>query len=218
MRISKLLASASATALLAGAALIGLPGTAQAQAPSVTVTPNENLKGGDEIDVVATGFPPSTSVAIGICQTGRVAGGPGDCAAAKDGGAVLEVSDASGQATATLVVPEGPSGNTVPPIYDCGPNDPCSVSVAAISGDGEAVTVDLNYAAAAAPADDPADEPADEPAAPVEGATTGGTADAIAETGPRETLIIGLVGLALFQLGLMFAVRAVRSVPRRIAS
>lgn len=214
MRLNKLIAGAGASALTAAVVLLGAPGAAHAQ-QALEVTPNANLSGGDTIDVVATGLPPNTSVAIGICQKGRPAEGPGDCAAAKDGHAVLEVSDDDGRASATLVVVEGPSGNTAGEPYDCGANDPCVVSAAAISGDGEAITVDLNYAAAAeaAASDEPADTD-DAAAAPVDATA----ADELSETGPRETLITALVGLALLQLGLVLAVRAVRSVPRRTAA
>jgi len=41
--------------------------------------------------------------------------------------------------------------------------------------------------------------------------------DGLPETGPRETLMLALVGFGLLQLGLVFAVRANRSAPRRSA-
>jgi LPXTG-motif cell wall-anchored protein len=38
---------------------------------------------------------------------------------------------------------------------------------------------------------------------------------ALPKTGPKETAILALFGLALFQIGLIFAVRAARATPRR---
>lgn len=211
MGFKKLLAGASASAFVAAAALIGLPGTAQA-APSIEVTPNQNLKGGDEVDVSVSGMPASASIAVGICQKGRPSGGPGDCAAAKDGHSVLAVSDADGNVSATLVVPEGASGNTAAPFYDCGPNDPCVVAASSIGGeDGAKVEVDLNYASAAAeaPADEP--EPETDAGAGAGAGNAAGDEGELSQTGPRETLIIALVGFALFQIGLVFAVRGARA-------
>lgn len=49
------------------------------------------------------------------------------------------------------------------------------------------------------------------------GATTAADTGSLPKTGPRETALIALVGLAIFQLGLIVAVRAARATPRRIS-
>jgi len=49
------------------------------------------------------------------------------------------------------------------------------------------------------------------------GATTAADTGSLPKTGPRETALIALVGLAIFQVGLIVAVRAARATPRRIS-
>lgn len=49
------------------------------------------------------------------------------------------------------------------------------------------------------------------------GATTAADTGSLPKTGPGETALIALVGLAIFQLGLIVAVRAARATPRRIS-
>jgi len=48
------------------------------------------------------------------------------------------------------------------------------------------------------------------------GAAPTGTTTALPKTGPRETALVGFAGLLLLQIGLIFAVRAARSSPRRM--
>jgi len=218
----RLIAGAAASAFLASAALVGLTaGPAQA-APKMTVTPNQNLKGGDKISVEVTGMPPSTAVAVGICKVGRAASGAGDCAAGKTGASRLLATDGSGKVSTTLVVIEGPAQNTKAPKYDCDADNPCEVRASTIGGEVVEVAVKLNYAAAkGAAADEPAaDDPADEPAAEDTSDAGAAAADddaALSTTGPRETAIMALVGFVLFQIGLVFAVRSHRAAPRRSA-
>lgn len=49
------------------------------------------------------------------------------------------------------------------------------------------------------------------------GSTTAADTGSLPKTGPRETALIALAGLAIFQLGLIVAVRAARATPRRIS-
>jgi len=49
------------------------------------------------------------------------------------------------------------------------------------------------------------------------GSTPTGTTTALPKTGPRETALVGFAGLLLLQIGLIFAVRAVRASPRRMS-
>jgi hypothetical protein len=223
MGVKRLLAGATASAFLASAALIGLTAGPAHAAPKMTVTPNQGVKGGDKIQVKVTGMPASTAVAVGICKIGRAATGPGDCVASKTGGSALLATDASGTVSTTLTVVEGPAQNSTPPKYDCGPSDPCEVRASTIGGDVVEVGVKLNYAGgkAAAPKTEEkapaAPAPADTGSDTDSGAAAADDDAALSTTGPRETAIIALVGFALFQLGLVFAVRSHRASPRRAA-
>src|SRR6478735_85635 len=142
MRIKKVFAFAGVVVVFAGAAVIGLAGPAAA-APSITVTPNSDLKDGDKVQVTVSGFSPSAPVAVGVCPTGRPLKGSGDCGPSKKGASKLLSADASGKASATLTVIEGTLGNLTPPKASC---PPCSISAANIAKPGETATTKLNYA------------------------------------------------------------------------
>ena len=206
MTIKKLLATAGAVALIATGAVIGA-GPAQA-APSVTVTPNSNLKGGQTVTVTYEGYSPSSPIAVGVCPTSRIdkISGPGDCGRSKNGHSKLTTSDASGKGTAQITIPEGALGQANPPAEKC---PPCSIGVTNIAKSTETANVALEYGGA-----DPT------PIATATGGTGGGNGGTgnngrLVNTGPRETAITALIGFGLLQLGLVFAIRAHRSAPRR---
>jgi len=205
MGAKRLLAGAGAVAMVASAAMFGLTApAAHAAGQTMTVTPNTNLKGGDIVTVTVTGFSPNAPVAIGVCPTGRKVTGPGDCGRSKNGNSQLTTSDASGKSTTKITIPEGALGNGTPPAATC---PPCSMGATNIAKATETVVVDLKYASASSGS------------AKTVKTTVVKTkaAKALAKTGPRETMIMALIGFALFQVGLVFAVRATRSAPRRSA-
>ena len=212
MSFKKFLAGVGAVALIGGGALIGAS-PAQA-APSVTVTPNSNLKGGDVVTVTYEGFSPNAPVAVGVCPTDRIeagkVSGPGDCGRSKNGHSKLTTADASGKGTAQITVPEGALGNATPPAAKC---PPCSIGLTNIGNAAEKVNVKLNYAGAGGEA--AAAKP--KAKAPEAKAPAAAEPKALAKTGPRETIITALVGFVMLQIGLVFAVRAHRSSPRRAA-
>ena len=181
--------------------------------PIVTVTPNQALRDGDRVQVNVTGMPPSTPLAIGICQVGRPATGPGDCADSTLSNATLAQSDPAGNASAVLRVFVGPARNSTAPQFRCGPQHPCEVRVSTLGGAAEAVATErLNYAGA------PGDPAPQAPAS--EDGSGGGAADdeaVLGETGLRDVIVLSLVGVLLVQIGLVLRFRGVRSprAPRR---
>ena len=201
MGVKKLLAGAGAVAMFTAAAVIGLSGTAQAAGQTVTVTPNANLKGGQVVTVTYSGFSPNAPVAVGVCPTPRINNikGPGDCGRSKNGASKLTTADASGKGTAQITIPEGALGNATPPAAKC---PPCSMGGTNIAKAAETATVELNYGSGDRGAVPP---PKKNPP------------PKLGNTGPRETMIMALIGFGLLQLGLVFAVRASRSTPRRTA-
>ena len=207
MTMKQLLAGAGAIALIGAGALIGAS-PAQA-APSVTVTPNSNLKGGDVVTVTYQGFSPNAPVAVGVCPTPRIdkITGPGDCGRSKNGHSKLTTADASGKGTAQITIPQGKLDNATPPAATC---PPCSIGLTNIGNQAEKANVELKYASAGGNA---APEP--KAKAPDDSAAPPAEPKELVQTGPRETLITALIGFSLFQLGLMFADRAHRSSPRR---
>lgn len=209
MGVKKLLAGTGAVALFASAAVIGIAvSPAQAAGQTITVTPNTGLKGGQVVSVTYSGFSPNAPVALGVCPTGRAVKGPGDCGRSKNGNSKLTTADASGKGTAQITVPEGALGNATPPAAKC---PPCSMGATNISNAAETANVELKYATAGGAA-----KAATTPKTTTPKAATAPKA-ALAKTGPRETMIMALVGFALLQVGLVFAVRANRSAPRRSA-
>jgi hypothetical protein len=218
MRIAqRFLAVGAAVALATGGLLAATASPAQA-APQMTISPSGPFKDGDKVTVTMSGFSPNAPVAVGLIPAARYpAEGPGDACAGKLGCSKLTVADASGNLTAELVIVEGPIENSKAPAESCGPEDACVIGAANINQGTETVKVDIEYAAAAAPA------PV-EPAAPTssggESSASPDTADsgALPQTGPRETAIAALLGIAVFQVGLILAVRSMRRTPRRIPS
>ena len=202
MTVKKLLAAAGAVAMFAGAAVIGISAPAQAAGQTMTVTPNTNLKGGQIVTVTYTGFSPNAPIAVGVCPTGRKVTGPGDCGRSKNGASKLTTADAAGNGSAQITIPQGALGNATPPAAKC---PACSMGATNISKATETVTVDLNYASTK------------QNVTPTKKPKPGGNNGSLPITGPKETAIMALIGFALVQMGVMFAVRANRSVPRRSA-
>jgi len=212
MGVKKLLAGAGAVAMFASAAVIGIAvSPAQAATQTITVTPNTGLKGGQVVTVTYSGFSPNAPVALGVCPTGRKVQGPGDCGRSKNGNSKLTTADASGKGTAQITIPEGALGNATPPAAKC---PACSMGATNIGNAKEAADVELKYASAGGAA-----KAATAPKTTTQKSTAKKAAakTALAKTGPRETMIMALVGFALLQVGLVFAVRANRSAPRRTA-
>lgn len=240
------LAVAAAMVLGTGGLLVVGVSPAQA-APAMTFTPKGPFKGGETVTVSFTGYRADAPVAIGVCPAGRNVTGPGDCAPSKTGASRLVVADATGKGTGKIKIPLGPLQNIKVPKENCGPAkaDSCTMGASAIDGSGEAPLIVIRYAAAAAPAKaaprttttaprTTTTAPRTTTTAPTTtgtttgtasgtgtsgatGSTTAGTPTALPKTGPRETALVGFAGLLLLQIGLIFAVRAVRASPRRMS-
>jgi len=229
-----------------GVGLLVAASPAQA-APAMTFTPKGPFKGGEVVQVSFTGYAAGAPVAIGVCPQGRNVTGPGDCAPSKTGASRLVTADASGKGTGKITIPLGPLKNIKVPAESCGPAkaDGCTMGASAIDGSGEAPLIIIKYAAATAPAKTAPKTTTTAPkttttapkttttAPTTTGTTTGsgtgtgatsatgstptGTTTALPKTGPRETALVGFAGLLLLQIGLIFAVRAVRASPRRMS-
>ena len=231
--VSKVLALTAAAVLSAGISLVAAgaaPSAAQA-APNdgkqtITVTPGGPYKGGEKVTIVAKGFTPNAPVAIGQCPVGRPIKGPGVCGATKLSGAKLTTADAQGVATVQLKIIVGSLQNTVPPEAFCGPKNPCYMSATCISNAKETTGTDgtvaprnfeLTYVGATVAKKTTTKATTTKTETSTSNATTTKTtkAAALPKTGPKETAILALFGLALFQIGLIFAVRATRATPRR---
>ena len=231
--VSKVLALTAAAVLSAGISLVAAgaaPSAAQA-APNdgkqtITVTPGGPYKGGEKVTIVAKGFSPNVPVAIGQCPVGRPIKGPGVCGATKLSGAKLTTANAQGEATVQLKIIVGSLQNTLAPEAFCGPKNPCYMSATCISNaketTGTAGTVaprnfELTYVGATVAKKTTTKATTTKTETSTSNATTTKTtkAAALPKTGPKETAILALFGLALFQIGLIFAVRATRATPRR---
>lgn len=231
--VSKVLALTAAAVLSAGISLVAAgaaPSAAQA-APNdgkqtITVTPGGPYKGGEKVTIVAKGFSPNVPVAIGQCPVGRPIKGPGVCGATKLSGAKLTTANAQGVATVQLKIIVGSLQNTLAPEAFCGPKNPCYMSATCISNaketTGTAGTVaprnfELTYVGATVAKKTTTKATTTKTETSTSNATTTTTtkAAALPKTGPKETAILALFGLALFQIGLIFAVRATRATPRR---
>ncbi len=231
--VSKVLALTAAAVLSAGISLVAAgaaPSAAQA-APNdgkqtITVTPGGPYKGGEKVTIVAKGFSPNVPVAIGQCPVGRPIKGPGVCGATKLSGAKLTTANAQGVATVQLKIIVGSLQNTLAPEAFCGPKNPCYMSATCISNaketTGTAGTVaprnfELTYVGATVAKKTTTKATTTKTETSTSNATTTKTtkAAALPKTGPKETAILALFGLALFQIGLIFAVRATRATPRR---
>jgi|GEM_PF-2749917 len=227
--VSKVLALTAASVLTAGISLVAggvAPSVAQAVdgVQTISVTPAGPYKGGEKVTIVAKGFSPNVPVAIGQCPVGRPIKGPGVCGATKLDGAKLTTANAQGVATVKLTIIVGSLQNTVPPDASCGPKNPCYMSATCISNAKETTgtlgtvaprNFELTYVGATV-----AKKTTTKTETSTSNATTTKTtkttkAAALPKTGPKETAILALFGLALFQIGLIFAVRATRATPRR---
>jgi hypothetical protein len=227
MRITTKLLAVGAAAALATSGLLAATISPAVAAPTMKLSPTGPFEDGDKVKVTLSGFTPNAPVAVGLIPASRFpAEGPGDACAGKLGCSKLLVADASGGLTADLVIVEGPIENSKAPAESCGPDDPCVMGAANINNPSETVKVDIKYVEAAAPA---------EPAEPAEtntssggesasnpdsgsGSDTAADSGTLPQTGPRETAIAALLGLAAFQVGLILAVRSMRKTPRRISA
>ena len=228
---SKVLALMAAAVLAAGISLVAgvaAPSAAQAKvkegSQTISVTPAGPYKGGEKVTIVAKGFEPNEPVAIGQCPVGRPIKGPGVCGATKLSGAKLTQANAQGVATVQLKIIVGSLENTVPPTASCGPKNACYMSATSISNiknsTGTAGTVapnnfELTYVGATVTKKATTKTTTTKTETATSNATTTKPA-ALPKTGPKETAILALFGLALFQIGLIFAVRSARATPRRV--
>ena len=223
MRIAKKVLALTSTIALASSGLLlgGVVGASAAHAAGQTmnITPAGPYKGGEVVVVTVNGFSPKAPVAIGLCKKGRKATGPGDCAASKTGGSRLIQANASGVGTGKITILVGPIGNSKPPFDSCGPKNPCYMGAANITNAKEQIQKPIAYVGAVS-------STSTTKTTTGTGTSSGSTATvtktttksaALPKTGPKDTLIIGLLGLVLFQIGLIFSVRAVRSAPRRVS-
>jgi len=212
MGLKRILAGAGATAMIAGSVVFGVALPAHAGG-TITVTPDKTVKGGDKVNVSVSGYAPGAAVAIGICPTAIKAKGPGDCAPSKSGGSILTAANSSGTATTTITIVEGTLGSTNNPSAKCDASHPCSIEATDIPPKVGTVKYSIKYAGASSSAS--VAVKTTKTTTTTAAATT--STKSLAKTGPRETLIMALIGFALLQVGLVFAVRATRSAPRRAA-
>jgi hypothetical protein len=217
-------AAAAAAVLAVGGAVVVTASPAMA-APTIKVSPAGPYKGGDKVEVSLAGFSPNAPVAVGLISASRFpAEGPGDACASKLGCSALTVADASGAVKKTLTIVEGPIENSKPPANTCGPKNACVIGAANINNPAETVKFDIKYEEASeptptsSPTQSATDEPTNTPPSSPTPTCTQEQAAAgeceLPSTGPAETALIGLAGLAVFQVGLIVAVRAGRSRPR----
>ena len=211
MGVKRILAGAGATVMIAGSVMFGLALPAHAGGATITVTPDKVHKGGDKVTVVASGYAPGAAVAIGICPSNITPKGPGDCAPSKSGGSVLTAANSSGTATTTITIVEGKLGSSNNAAARCDATHPCSIGSVDIPKKVGFANYKIRYASTGSSA------------AVVKTTTTKTTTAAattspksLAKTGPRQTLFMALIGFALLQVGLVFAVRASRAAPRRV--
>ena len=195
------------------------PSGAQAAGQTMTIVPAGPYKGGEKVTVTVKGFSPNAPVAIGLCKKGRVAAGPGDCAASKTGASRLIQANAQGVGTGAITIVLGSIGNSKPPADSCGPKNPCVMGAANITNAKEAVNTNIAYVGATTSTPKPTTTAsATTSADPSTGATPTPT-KTIGHLGPRDdALKIGFAGVIALQLGLIAVVRASRAVPRRIRS
>ena len=137
-----------------------------------------------EPDARAHSAADDAPVAVGVCAP-RPVKGPGDCGRTKDGASKLTTADASGSGTAQIIIPEGPLGNQTPPSVSC---PPCELRATNIANQQESAKVKLNYAS---------DSSGGGNNAPKQGGGGNNQNAApdqdLANTGPRETLIMNLM-------------------------
>jgi LPXTG-motif cell wall-anchored protein len=228
--LTRLGAAAAAAVLAVGGAVVVTAAPAMA-APTIKVSPAGPYKGGDKVEVTLAGFTANAPVAVGLIPASRFpAEGPGDACASKLGCSALLVADASGGVKKTLTIVEGPIQNSKAPAETCGPKNDCVIGAANINDPKETVKAEIEYVQPAATKTTTTEKSATTSGGGSATKTTTTTtsvdsgADSAADTGtlpktgPTETLVIGLLGLAVFQLGLIVAVRAFRSSPRRMSA
>jgi len=192
------------------------PSGAQAAGQSITIVPAGPYKGGEKVTVTASGFSPNAPIAVGLCKKGRVATGPGDCAASKTGASRLIQANAQGVGTGAITIVLGSIGNSKPPADSCGPKNPCVMGAANITNAKEAVNKDIAFVGATTSTPKPSTSASAEPSA---SATPKPTLTEIPKQGPREdALKFGFAGVIALQLGLIAVVRANRAAPRRFRS
>ncbi len=225
--VSKVLALTATAVLAAGFSLVAsavAPTAAQA-AQSISVSPAGPYKGGEKVTVTASGFSPNAPVAVGQCAVGRAVTGPGDCGASKIGASRLLQANAQGVATGQLTIIVGSIQNSKAPVEKCGPSNPCFISATNITNAKETTGSDgkltskvfeVKYVGASTTKKTTTKATTKTETSTSNATTTKTTkAAALPKTGPKETAILALFGLALFQIGLIFAVRATRATPRR---
>ncbi len=116
-------------------ALFASPAAAQSE-PSVTITPATALEDGDLVDVVGSGFAPSTTVFLLLCNDEtRLGDAVGRCALIGSGNIGYEVNTVGAFNAADVAIPVGQVGAT--PLATCPPSAAqaargvsCSITVA----------------------------------------------------------------------------------------
>jgi hypothetical protein len=215
--------------LITCAGLVVVGASPAAAAPTIKLSSSGPFTGGDKVTVTLAGFSPNAPIAVGLIPASRFpAEGPGDACASKLGCGALLVADASGGLTKELTIVEGPIQNGTPPAESCGPENDCVIGAANINKPAETVKADITYASATTKssttttkksATTSSGASASKTTTTTKSTTTSaGTESAtLPKTGPAETLVVGLLGVAVLQLGLIVAVRALRNRPRYVA-
>jgi hypothetical protein len=189
---------------IVGASVVMGMGSAQAAA-GITVSPHTNIKNGQAVKVVGHGYTPGAQIAMGECPKGVTASGPGYCASQTSGGSYLAVAKSDGTVSQTLYMTVGPLHNTSGAPATCDATHPCLIEVENISKHSEYAAVALQFAGAEKAAATPTPTHSSDPPA-----TT------LPHTGASGVVITALIGFVLLQVGLVAAVRATRSAPRRL--
>jgi LPXTG-motif cell wall-anchored protein len=238
---SKILAAGAAVALATGG-MLAVTASPAAAAPKMELSSKGPFKGGEKITVKLSGFTPNAPIAVGIIPASRFpAEGPGDACAQKLGCSALTVADAQGNVTKELTVVKGPIENSKAPAEKCDADNDCVFGAANINQNTETVKVDITYAASTSSGGGSSSGGSSSSGTNTSsggntsggttssGGTSGGTTSSggtdsatdsgtLPKTGPAETMAVALLGLAVFQLGLILAVRSIRRTPRRISA
>ncbi len=225
--VKKFAALSMATVVaLGGLLLMGAASSSAAHAADptdgkyrLTFAPAGPYKNGDIVTVTTEGFSPNAPVAIGQCAVGRPVTGPGDCGASKIGASRLLQANAQGVATGKLTVIVGSLQNSKAPVESCGPTKPCYFGATNITNAKETTgeMYKIKYVGAAASTTKTTTKTETTTSNAKTTTTAAPKTSALPKTGPKETAMIALIGLALFQVGLIFTVRATRAAPRRVS-
>lgn len=201
--LRKALAAGAVTIAALGSVLLGGAGAAQAAA-SITISPG-TYSAGQTVTVNFSGFPASAQVGVTICKA-PVTTGTDECAKFGTPQYIFPVNaDAAGAGSAQLVTVATLETQTMG-TADCTVAGTCVFSVGTVDGSALA-SAPVSFTAPATSTPTPA---------PTASAAPTNTSGDLADTGPGDSLALGLGGLAVIAVGAWLIVdgRARRSGAR----